>query len=308
MAAPSGNSGADAPVPAHAGPQSRGRFLILHNTRAGHNQIHLVDDVMAKLGRAGAIVDLQILPEDTKQQLTGVTVTDYDAVVASGGDGTIRRVLERIDGSGVPLGIIPTGTANVLAAELGIRRRAAQIAAVLLTGRVALMSTGQINESPFLLMGGIGYDGEVVASVADALKSQLGRLAYSWPIVRALAAKPRMFTATVDGRVREMTWLIVSNASRYAGKFVLSRRTGVLTPGLNVVMSRAVDRHQRLAEILALTAGQLERCRTIEMVSARQIDIARSEALPMQVDGDRFEAPSVRFEAGKAQVAILVPQ
>jgi diacylglycerol kinase family enzyme len=267
-----------------------------------------VDDVMAELGRAGAIVDLKLLPEDARQPLKDVTLTDYDAVVASGGDGTIRGVLERIDGSGVPLGIIPAGTANVLAAELGIRRRAAQIAAVLLTGRVALMSTGQINGSPFLLMGGVGYDGEVVASVSQSLKPQLGRLAYGWPILRALAVKPRKFTATIDGRVHEMTWLIVSNASRYAGKFVLSRRTGVLTPGLNVVTSRAVSRHQRMAEILALTAGQLERCPTIEMVSARQIEIARSEALAMQIDGDRFDAPSVRFEIGRDQVPILVPE
>jgi diacylglycerol kinase family enzyme len=140
------------------------------------------------------------------------------------------------------------------------------------------------------------------------LKPQLGRLAYGWPILRALAAKPRKFTATIDGRVHEMTWLIVSNASRYAGKFVLSRRTGVLTPGLNVVTSRAVSRHQRMAEILALTAGQLERCPTIEMVSARQIEIARSEALAMQIDGDRFDAPSVRFEIGRDLVPILVPK
>ncbi len=308
MTVPSGESRSDALASELGVSRPRRRFLILHNTRAGHNRVHLVRQVAALLEKAGAAVDVVRLPDDVASEPACSAPASYDAVVASGGDGTIRRVMAWVGGSGVPLGIIPSGTANVLAAELGIRRRAAEITAVLLEGTVARMSTGRVNGSSFLLMAGIGYDGEVVASVAEALKRRLGRLVYGWPIMRALAAKPRTFDATVDGRSCEVTWLIVSNASRYAGKFVLSRRTDVLTPGLNVVMSRAVTRRQRLAEILALATGQLERCSTIEMVAARRIEILESDTLAMQVDGDRFAAPIVRLEAGDLRMLILVPK
>lgn len=88
---------------------------------------------------------------------------------------------------------------------------------------------------------------------------------------------------------------------------MLTRRTGVLEPGFSVVMSRALNRHQRLAEMLALATGRLEQCPTIEIVPAHSVEIAATAGLPVQVDGDAFAAPSIRLEAAVSSASLLVP-
>lgn len=304
MAAPYADQGA-APTPRDPGSLRR-RFLILHNTRAGRNRLGLVDQVIAHLVREGAIVDLLQRTGDGGD-LSRAQTAGYDAIVASGGDGTMRHVLADLGSTDVPFALIPAGTANVLAAELELPRRADDIARMLLDGKVARISTAHINGEPFVLMCGIGLDGEIVAGAPEALKRKVGRLAFVWPTVRGLAAKPRPFEATIDGRTREMSWLIVTNASRYAGKFVLSHDTGVLVPGFSVVMSRARGRHQRIAEVLALASGRIERCPTIEIVPAHTVEIHGVAAQSVQVDGDAYAAPSILLKAGAGSVPILVP-
>lgn len=305
MAAPSADRGA-APMPHDSGDRRR-RFLILHNARAGRNRIGLVDQVVGCLVREGAIVDVRRRTGGDGDELAGAGCAGYDAVVASGGDGTMRHVLADLGGTDVPLALIPAGTGNVLAAELALPRRPDDIARMLLGGRVVHISTAGVNGAPFLLMCGVGFDGEIVARAPEPLKRRLGQLAFCWPTARALAAAPRPFEATIDGRVRKATWLIVANASRYAGRFVLSRQTGVMTPGFSVVVSRARSRHQRIAEMLALAAGRLDRCPTIEIIPAHTVEVGATSALPVQVDGDVFAAPSLRLQAAVSSVPILVP-
>lgn len=283
------------------------RFLILHNTRAGHNRIGLVEQVVQCLTREGAVVDLVQRTGGEGADLSGVAAERYDAIVASGGDGTMRHVLADVAGADVPLGLIPVGTANVLAIELALPRGAEDIARMLLDGRTARISTARVNEEPFLLMCGIGLDGDIVGRVREPLKHRVGRLAFVWPTVQAFATRPRLFEATIDGRKREMSWLIVSNASRYGGRFVLTRRTSVLEPGFSVVMSRALGRHQRLAEMMALAAGRLEQCPTIEIVSAQTVEVCASGDLPVQIDGDAFTAPSIRLQANASTASLLIP-
>lgn len=291
--------------PSASGP--RRRFLILHNARAGWNRIGLVREVVDLLEREGAVADVQDPTQIDGRAPAATRFGGYDAIIASGGDGTVRHLLADLRGLDVPLGLIPAGTGNVLAAELAIPRTAAGIARVLLGGRVAQLSAAAVNGYPFLLMCGAGYDGEVVARAPEHLKHRFGRMAFGWPIARALAARPRFFEATIDGRTREMSWLIVANASRYAGRFVLSRHTGVLAPGFSVVMSRALDRYQRIAEVLALMAGRIEQCPTIEVAPATVVEINAARSLPVQVDGDAYSAPSIRLEASVSSVPMLVP-
>lgn len=295
---PSGESG-----------QARRRFLIIHNPIAGRNRIGLVQDVVRHLEGAGAVADFLSLAEDDAGANGGLAtrIKDYDAIVASGGDGTARSIATLLRGHEVPLALIPVGTGNVLAAELDLPRDARTIAHMLLHGRVVRLSTAAVNGAPFLLMIGAGFDGQVIAKLPLALKRRVGRIAFSWPVIVALARKPKLFPATIDGQAHETSWLVVANAARYGGPFTLSPRTNVLAAGFNVVVSRATSRRQRIWELFLLGLGRLEKARTIEMRPARDIEIPDADALPVQVDGEPLAASTFRIVADVAGTSMIVP-
>jgi len=285
----------------------RRRFLIVHNPIAGRNQIQLAHDVVRHLEQGGGIADLHCLSEHGRQAALPDDIGTYDALVASGGDGTMRSIVGMRRGSDIPCGLIPAGTGNVLAEELRLPRIAGDIAEMLLRGPVVEMSTGTVNDAPLLLMVGAGFDGEVVAKLPIRLKRRVGKLAFGWPTMTTLAREPRHFTAVIDGTAHKASWLVISNAARYGGRFLLSERTNVLTPGFNIVISRATTRRERFLELLNLANGRLAASRTIEMMPALIVEIPDASALPIQADGETVTAPSFRIVADAARTPMIVP-
>jgi diacylglycerol kinase family enzyme len=298
----------EASVDGRRTPLRRKRFLIVHNPAAGRNRLDLVQGVARHLERAGAVADLHVREDSARGDGLPDPINAYDAVVASGGDGTVRGMIAMLGGTSVPFGLVPAGTGNVLAEELRLPRKAAAIADMLLNGPVVTLSTASVNDTPCLLMVGAGFDGEVVARLPLRLKRRIGKPAFGWPILAALARKPRVFPFTVDGRIHEASWLVVANTARYAGRFLLSPKTNILAPGVNVVISRATSRHQRMQELFHLVNGQLERARTIEMMPAQTVDIPDAESLPVQVDGEPVTSSSYKIVADVARTPMIVPR
>ncbi len=285
----------------------RQRFLIVHNPVAGRNRIGLVHEVVRRLEQAGVTAHLHLLAEDASDSGLPATLDTYDALVASGGDGTARSMVSLLSGSSLPFGLIPAGTGNVLAEELQLPREADGIAEMLLHGPVIDLSTASVNGAPCLLMLGAGFDGEIIARLPIELKRRIGKPAFGWPIMRALARKPQSFDVTIDGKQCAASWLVVANAARYGGRFLLSPRTTVLSPGFNVVISRATNRRQRLLEVVRLATGRLEGAATIEMMPAHIIHIPNAENLAVQVDGEQVASPSFDAVADVARTPMIVP-
>lgn len=285
----------------------RKRFLIVHNPIAGRNRLDIVQEVARCLARGGAVADLHVKEDNVRDDGLPAPIDTYDAVVASGGDGTVRSMVAMLGDTNVPFGLIPAGTGNVLAEELRLPRKASEIADMLLHGPVVTLSTASINGAPCLLMVGAGFDGQVVAGLPMELKRRIGKPAFGWPILTALARKPRTFPVSIDGRAHETSWLVIANAARYAGRFLLSPRTNILSPGFNVVISSATSRRQRLVELFYLVGGRLERARTIQMVPAHAVDIPDAESLAVQVDGEPVASSSYTIISDVARTPMIVP-
>lgn len=274
------------PTPGAGSRHLRSRFLLLHNPLAGRNRVELPRDVAAALRAQGAVVEERLLAGESS--ITAAALRSFDALVVSGGDGTVRFVAKQIKDIDIELGIIPNGTGNVLAEELQLPRTAVDIAHALRHGPSIPIAGGEANGELFLLMFGAGFDGTVVAGLSERHKRWLGKLAYAVPIVRALSAKPIMFDAAIDDRMVRASWLVAASASRYGGRFVLTRMTSVIEPGLATVVSRATGRWQRARELLWLIFGAIERAPTIDVSIADHVRIL--ERTPAaHVDGDGLE-------------------
>jgi len=282
----------------------RQRFLILHNPAAGRNGIGRARDVAEELTKRGAQVTFVELANGTMPDQATVAV--HDAVVISGGDGTIRAIAERLTRPDVPIGVIPNGTGNVLAEELALPTKASEIADLLMHGPAHPIKGALVNGLLFLLMFGAGFDGDVTAELSRAWVPILGKLAYAGPILRALLRRPRLFDITIDGQASRTSWLLISNAAHYGGRFRLTDRTSMRDEALVAIISRATTRRQRLVELLGLLAGRLSAAPTIEIRTVTRAEVLGPHNAG-QCDGEPLPPGSYDVRRREDETLIIAP-
>lgn len=157
-----------------------GKITIIFNPVAGNRRDALLHDTVAALVRRGFQVSVigTTGPGNATHVAAEAVAEGVDAIVAAGGDGTINEVVTGVVGSDIPVGIIPMGTANVLALEFRLPRRAEAIAGVIAGGVTRRLHIGRINGRRFLLMVGAGFDGQVVHAIDSAMKRRWGKHAF----------------------------------------------------------------------------------------------------------------------------------
>jgi diacylglycerol kinase family enzyme len=292
----------------------RRRFFLLENPGAGVAGSPLIVDVLRLLAEAGAAI-ARSRNSDIPSACTAVREAaqsgNYDAIIAAGGDGTIRHAAASLIGGDVPLGIIPVGTGNVLAHEIGLARTPTAIARSLLEGPVARVACAEANGEPFLLMVGAGFDARVVGALDPRLKSRLGKVAYAGPLIGAIIRPVDTLSVTVDGRRHLATWAVIANARHYGGRFVVAPRTGILERGLEAILFKTRNRAMLLAQLMSLAAGRLEpgsaQNGDIAMLACARATIRAHRPVPVQVDGDAFGTTPIDVNAGTREVRLILP-
>lgn len=292
----------------------RRRFFLIANTGAGLAGSTLVADVVRALGDVDCLATIE-RPSDLAAARVAAHEAAvsgrFDAIVAAGGDGTIRHVASALLGSDTPLGIIPVGTGNVLAHEIGLAPTPAAILAMLRGGAVANVVCAHANGQPFLLWVGAGFDARVVGSLDQRLKSRIGKVAYAGPLLGALVRPIDRLTLTVDGHRHEASWVIVANARHYGGRFVLAPRARLTERGLEAILFKARNRSELLGQLMSLVLGRLharaEHGGDVQMLPCSRVTIAAHHPVPTQIDGDMLGQTPLEVEAGGAEIQLLVP-
>ena len=164
---------------------------------------------------------LETTPEDPGLgQAKAAVSAGADLVLACGGDGTVTACAEGVTGTGVPLGIIPMGTGNLLARNVGLPMGLEEALAVALGGVQQPIDAGRVEGTLFVVMAGLGLDARMLGDTGDPLKKRLGWLAYAVSAVRHLGDRPMRLTVSADGgRRRRMraNALIVGNVGWLRG-------------------------------------------------------------------------------------------
>ncbi|HEX9043010.1 MAG TPA: diacylglycerol kinase family protein [Trebonia sp.] len=164
---------------------------------------------------------LETTPDDPGLGQAKSAVSDgVDLVLACGGDGTVTACAEGVTGTGVPLAIIPMGTGNLLARNVGLPMGLDEALGVALGGVQQPIDAGRVQGTLFVVMAGIGLDARMLAGASDPLKKRLGWLAYAVSAVRHLGDRPMRLTVSADGgRPRRMraNALIVGNVGWLRG-------------------------------------------------------------------------------------------
>src|SRR4051812_5356091 len=265
------------------------RIFLIHNPISGRRRSHLLRDVLAHLEAMGCRIDVhETGRRDHAQEIAAqASQSDYDRIVVSGGDGTINEAINGLTPDSPPVAIIPRGTANVLAAELGLGTDPREIARTIVHGEARAVSLGDINGRRFLLMAGVGFDARVVATVSSRLKRAIGKGAYVIAsAVQLLKGGFPRFQVLVDGVPHQAASVIVANAHYYGGKFVCAPEARLESPILQVCLFDRGSRRYVAVYGLALVLGLLPRSPGYRILPATRVEIQHPQGAEIQSDGD----------------------
>ncbi len=164
-----------------------------------------------------------------------------DLIIAAGGDGTINEVVDGLANSHVPLAVLPAGTANVLAHEIGLKRDVVGAARQIqdcLPQRVSvgLIETAQGESRHFLLMAGVGFDAQVIYHLSAGLKAQLGKLSYFLGGLRRIGGSLVEFEAVSGGVARTCSFALISKVRNYGGDFEIAAEVSLRDDSFELVL------------------------------------------------------------------------
>jgi diacylglycerol kinase (ATP) len=298
-------------------------ILLIRNPIAGRRRRGLVDAVMRQVRTQGWTVDLVDTEAvgDARRLAETCDAARYAVIAVAGGDGTINEVVNGLahrSGDAPALAIVPLGTANVLAHELGLSFKAAAIARTMVAGRALLVRPGEAcnGGAPrcFSLMAGAGFDAKVVAGVSAPLKRRFGRGAYVWrSMIETRRYRPVRYAVEIDGACYEAASVIVTRGRLYAGPYVVAPLATLSDPLLHVCLFERWGRSHTLRFGFALLTGRLPHAGGYRVIAGREVkvsvlsDAGEPGTQPVQLDGDDALTLPISINVAAGAVRLLQP-
>ncbi|HEV2335724.1 MAG TPA: YegS/Rv2252/BmrU family lipid kinase [Stellaceae bacterium] len=269
----------------------RHRVLIILNPAAGRSgsSRRRLDRVIAALERQGcAVVLRQAGPtKGDVERLAREAEADFEIVVAAGGDGTLNAVVNGMAAAPRTVGLVPLGTANVLAHDLGLPRDPERLAVLIAEGPARPIWPGRVAGRLFLTMASSGFDAETVAAVNPRLIQHLGRVAFAWAIMVCLwRYRACALSIRIDDIEHRAATVIAAKGRCYAGPYLIAPRADLAEPMLDLVLLHRSGRFAVLRYLATLLLGRVAQCRDITVLRARAASVSAAAAVPVQADGE----------------------
>jgi YegS/Rv2252/BmrU family lipid kinase len=289
------------------------RVLVIYNPTAGQWRRRRLSAALRALEALDCPLTLHETTQrgDAEATAAALTTNDFDVVVAAGGDGTINEVANGLIAAPGPvpsLAIIPLGTANVLAQEIGLRGQAADVAQAIAHGTPMTVHLGQANGRHFIMMAGVGFDAHVVANVDLALKRRTGQIAYiAETFAQALRYGFPQCQVEINGQSFNCRSVVVCNGRHYGGPFVAAPRADLASPRFEVCLLQRGGWRHVVRYGLALVMGRLSRLPDVRIETCESLRINGETGLPVQGDGDIIAHLPVEISVAEKTLELLVP-
>lgn len=289
----------------------RKRALVLRNPKARRGQESL-DGPFRQLEQAGidiTVETFEALPEIARDIVRLRSIADL--IVICGGDGSISSGAMAVMESGLPLGIMPMGTANDLARTLAIPMDLTAAAQVIAAGQTRRIDMGTVNGHAFFNVASIGLSSELAQGLDPTLKKRFGRLGYAVAASKVLTKASRFHaTITEKGQSTEVDTfqIAIGNGRHYGGGNVV-RDDAEIDDGHLDLYSLELKNLWKLALMLRSfrsgTHGAWQEVRTARCV---EFDILTKQPMPVNTDGEIVTATPAHFKVHPRAVAIFAPE
>ena len=291
-----------------AAPPDRALLLVNPHSRRGDAG---VDAVIARLEAGGVRVlkDTFSAPGEVEADILR-RAGEVDCVIVCGGDGTLCLAAPGLMSTGLPLGIIPTGTANDLARTLGIPGSLDAAADVILAGRRRRIDLGTVNGKPFFNVASIGLSADLAEALTTGLKRRWGRAGYALAAIRVLA-RARRFTAWIaeNGAItRTRTIQIAVGNGRFYGGGTVVEESARIDDGHLDLYSLEMRNVWKLAVMLrTFRSGMHGAWTDVRTARGTEFEISTRGPRPVNADGELITETPAHFKCHPEAVTVFVP-
>jgi len=239
---------------------------------------------------------------------TWLNLKDTDLLIVYGGDGTLHGVIEQAVKWKVPVALLPAGTTNVLARELGIPRDPEQALSLVGRRKLQKIHLGQANGKYFHLMAGIGFDGYVISRMNQPMKKVLGIGAYWLAAAIAILRYPLPpFELKIEGEVHQGTFAVIGNARYYGGEFLVTPRASVKESCLDVCLFTGRQRWRYLSYLLGILSGKHLHYHDVIYRKVQHVELSGDSSVPIQMDGELIGHGPMEFISSSEGLEVVVP-
>lgn len=237
----------------------------------------------------------------------------HRTIVAAGGDGTINEVINGLGGSAATLGVLPLGTVNVFARELGIPGRIDAAWSVIENGRTRLidLACAEANGSTrhFVQLAGVGFDAQAVRTASWELKKRLGPLSYVWAGLKTISSRPVSVAVSTNGgsSCGGGVAVLVGNGRFYGGPFVLFPKARLDDGLLDVCVFEKCGYFDVLRYGQGILRGAHTGLRGVEYFQTKQLICSAASAVPFEVDGEDAGDVPVTFSIRPRALQVMAP-
>lgn len=286
------------------------RALLLVNpfSRRGADEGSLARELL--LAARFRLVEADVGKHQTLSDVIRERRDEADLVVVGGGDGSLNAAAAGLLETGLPLGVLPLGTANDFARTMKIPTDLTGALAVIIRGRIAEVDLGMANDHPFLNVASIGFSAELAASLTATAKKRWGKLGYAIVAGRLLASS-RLFTAFLehDGTTEEFRTFQVSigNGRFYGGGMTVQENASAMD-GLLDFYSLEVDHWWRLLRLLpSLRKGTQSAWDEVRAFSTTSLAIRTSRPRAVNLDGELKTYTPTSFRVLEKAIKVYAP-
>ena len=280
---------------------------IIYNPNAGTGKIKKLLKIKEHLDLNHSVTIFDTKKPGDATEIAKKECENFEIIVAAGGDGTINEVINGIKDN-TKLGIIPLGTANILAIEAGIKNDVESICKSIENGTTKQIFISNINNKKFFLMAGIGYDGDIVHNMKPLLKKLFGKVMFGYlGFIEFLKMKKYEIIVETDEEKCSGNWVLVSKAQHYAGPYKITKSTSIFDYGIICYVFRDLNRLSFLYYIfLILFYGDLYKSKKIKTLSSRKIKISSNKKVNIQCDGERYGTLPIEISFKSEPINLLV--
>jgi len=305
---------------ADAVPVERKKLAVILNPAkiVDAGQFRTMVEAMATDSGFPTVVWWQTTVEDTGYGMAHeAAVSGCDLVLAIGGDGTIRAVCQELAGTGIPVGIVPAGTGNLLARNLGIPLYLRAAVDVGLNGQdqaidMVEVTGDKMEDTTFLVMAGMGFDAAIMEGVNEDFKAKLGWLAYVWSALKSLMFPAIRIEVSIDG----------GDFTRHRARTLVIGNVGFLQAGMPLIPDAVIDDGQldvvllyprRFLSWVPLALRVLTKNKrtdeTITRMTGREVVVRASVDAPRELDGDLIPSgKELRATCVHGRLLVRVPR
>ena len=238
-----------------------------------------------------------------------------DLILVAGGDGTVNETLEGMVHSHTPLGVIPAGTANVYAHEIGLHsnvENAVRDLHELVPTCISLGVRRGPNQPPklFLLMAGAGLDAYIVYNVNTDLKARVGKIAYWLDGFGQVGKRLQEFDVKIDGRNLRASFALISRVRNYGGDLEIARSVSLLDDKFEVVLFEGINSFRYLLYFGGVLLNRLPQTKGATVLRASKIELTNMPGAMtwVQIDGETAGELPATIEIVPDALTVLLPK